>query len=62
MPRLESSNETDWSAVENSLIPVARTSDLVGASRLRDRLVALASEYSPKSARVDLTMLRRGRV
>ena len=59
MPRLESSNETDWSAVENSLIPVARTSDLVGASRLRDRLVALASEYSPKSARVDLTMLRR---
>ncbi len=59
MPRLESPDETDWSAVENSLIPVARTSDLAGASRLRDRLVALASEYSPKSARVDLTMLRR---
>ena len=59
MPRLESSNETDWSAAGNSLISVAQTSDLAGASRLRDRLVALASEYSPKSARVDLTMLRR---
>ena len=59
MPRLESSNETDWSAVENSLIPVARTPDLAGASRLRDRLVALASEYSPKSARVDFKVLRR---
>ena len=59
MPRLESPDETDWSAVENSLIAVARTSDLAGASRLRDRLVALASEYSPKSARVDLTLLRR---
>ena len=59
MPRLESPDETDWSAVENSLIAVARTSDLPGASRVRDRLVALASEYSPKSARVDLTLLRR---
>ena len=59
MPRLESPDETDWSAVENSLIPVARTPDLAGASRLRDRLVALASEYSPKSARVDLKVLRR---
>ena len=59
MPRLESPDETDWSAVENSIIAVARTSDLAGASRLRDRLVALASEYSPKSARVDLTLLRR---
>ena len=59
MPRLESPNETDWSAVGNSLIQVARGSDRTGASRLRDRLVALASEYSPKSARVDLTLLRR---
>ena len=59
MPRLESPDETDWSAVENSLIAVARTSDLAGASRVRDRLVALASEYSPQSARIDLTLLRR---
>ncbi len=29
------------------------------ASSLRDRLVALASEYSPSAARVDLAMLRR---
>ena len=59
MPRLESPDETDWSAVQNSLVTVARTSDLVGASRLRDRLVTLAGEYSPVSARIDLTLLRR---
>ena len=59
MPRLESPDEMDWSAVANSLIPVARGSDLTAASRLRDRLVTLAGEYSPKSARVDLTLLRR---
>lgn len=59
MPRFESPDETDWAAVANSLIPVARGSDLPAASRLRDRLVTLAGEYSPKSARVDLTTLRR---
>ena len=59
MPRLESPDETDWSAVENSLISVARGSDLAGASRLRDRLVELAGEYSPKSARIDFSLLRR---
>ena len=59
MPRLESPDEKDWSAVENSLISVARDSDLAGASRLRDRLVDLAAEYSPKAARVDLAMARR---
>ena len=59
MPRLESPHESDWSAVENSLTKVAQSSDLAGASRLRDRLVAMAGEYSPKAARVDLTLLRR---
>lgn len=59
MPRLESPDETDWSAVLSSLISVARNSDLAGATQLRDRLVALASDYSPKAARVDLTLLRR---
>ena len=59
MPRLESPDQKDWAEVENSLIAVARTSDLAGASQLRDRLVALAGEYSPNSARVDLTLLRR---
>ena len=59
MPRLESPDETDWSDVVNSLTQVARNSDLTTASRLRDRLVALADDYSPKAARVDLTMLRR---
>ena len=59
MPRLDSPDETDWSAVLNSLISVARISDLTGATQLRDRLFALASDYSPKAARVDLTLLRR---
>ena len=60
MPRLEAPDETDWATVVNSLIPVARGGDLAGASRLRDRLVALADEYPPKAATVDLTVLRRG--
>ena len=60
MPRLEAPDETDWAEVVNRLIPVARDSDPAAASRLRDRLVTLAGEYSPKSARVDLTILRRG--
>ena len=59
MPRLESSDETDWAAVANSLVAVARGSDPMAAAGLRDRLVTLASEYSPKSARVDLKLLRR---
>ena len=59
MPRLESPDETDWSTVENSLIQVARGSDLAGGSRLRNQLLMLAGEYSPRAARVDLTLLRR---
>ncbi len=59
MPRLESPDETDWSAVKNDLVPVARGTDLAGASRLRDRLLTLADDYAPKAARVDLRHLRR---
>ena len=59
MPRLETPDEADWAAVTNSLIPVARGTDLYGATQLRDRLVALADEYPPKAATVDLSMLRR---
>ena len=58
-PRLESPDDADWSHVANSLIPVARGSELEAAIRLRDRLVTLASEYAPKAARVDLEVLRR---
>ncbi len=60
MPRLESPDETDWATVVNSLISIARGGDLTGASRLRDRLVALANEYPQRAATVDLTVLRRG--
>lgn len=60
MPRLETPDETDWATIVNSLVSVARGGDLAGALRLRDRLVALADEYPPKAATVDLTVLRRG--
>ena len=59
MPRFESPDDTDWVTMTHRLMPVARGSDLDGAMRLRDRLIALVSEYSPKSARVDLKLLRR---
>ena len=59
MPRLESPDETDWSGVVNSLTRVVPDSDPAAALRLRDRLVDRAGEYSPRAARVDLTMLRR---
>jgi hypothetical protein len=59
MPRLETPDEADWATVTNSLIPVARGADLFGATRLRDRLVALADEYPPKAATVSLSMLLR---
>lgn len=59
MPRFESPDDTDWAAVLNDLTGVAAGQDLDGASRLRDRLVELASGYSPKAARVDRRLLRR---
>ena len=59
MPRLESPHEEDWATIANSLVPVARGSDLQGAVVLRDCLVALADEFAPMSARVDLSLLRR---
>ena len=59
MPRLESPDDADWSGVVNNLTRVVRAFDLSTASQLRDRLAALASEYSPSAAKVDLTMLRR---
>ncbi|AUG76091.1 hypothetical protein CFP65_1181 [Kitasatospora sp. MMS16-BH015] len=59
MPRLETPDDLDWAPVTNSLIPVARGADLYGATRLLERLIALADEYQPKAATVDLSLLRR---
>ena len=59
MPRLESPDESDWTAVVNSLRPVARDTDLDVASSLRDHLLVLAGAYAAKAARVDLTIIRR---
>ena len=57
--RIESGEEADWLEVANRLVAVACGRSLEGAFRLRDRLVALAGDYSPRAARVDLTLLRR---
>lgn len=59
MPRLEAPDEADWGAIANTLTRIARGGDLYGASRLRDRLVALASEYPQNAASVDRSLLRR---
>ncbi len=59
MPRLETPDESDWTAVQNRLVPVARGLDLAAASRLRDRLLTLADDYPPKAATVDQTVPRR---
>ncbi|MFZ0168076.1 MAG: hypothetical protein WAL64_01485 [Candidatus Dormiibacterota bacterium] len=59
MPRLETPDEADWARITDALTRVAGGGDLYGASQLRDRLVALAAEYSPKAATIDLSLLRR---
>lgn len=59
MPRLEAPDETDWANLVNTLVPIARSSDLAGATSLRDRLAALAAEYAPTAGTIDLTLLRR---
>ncbi len=58
-PELEEPGLSDWDAVRNRLIPFSRTHDLDGGERLRDRLEALAADYGPAAATVDLGLLRR---
>ena len=59
MPRLEPPDDTDWAAVVNSLKAVVPDADLAAASSIRDRLVALADDYTPRAATVDRVMLQR---
>lgn len=59
MPRLEPPDDTDWSRLANSLTPLVPDADVSASLLLRDRLIALASQYSPIAAQVDLTILRR---
>ena len=59
MPRLEPPDDMDWTRLVNGLARLVPDADISASLQLRDRLVALASEYSPIAARVDLTMLRR---
>ena len=59
MPRVESPDETDWDEIVNRLKTVASDSDLAVASQIRDRLVALADDYAPRAACVDVSTIRR---
>ncbi|MFG1774778.1 hypothetical protein ACGFIX_34825 [Nocardia salmonicida] len=59
MPRLETPDESDWAELANQLVPFARDKDPAAGAGLRDRLLALASDYSPRAARIDRTLLRR---
>jgi hypothetical protein len=58
-PRMEAPDDSDWAALANSLIPVARGTDLYGATQLRGRLLTLADDWGPTAASVNLSMLRR---
>lgn len=59
MPRVESADDTDWSALTTSLKPVSRRGDLYGGTLLRDRLLTLADDWAPVAASVNVSMLRR---
>ena len=59
MPRLESPDDGDWADVANGLRSVVRDCDIAVATQLRDRLVALAGDYSPRAACVDSSVVRR---
>lgn len=58
-PRVESPDETDWSAVGDMLVPLSRGQDAAGAGALLDALVAFVDRFEPAGGVVDLTMLRR---
>lgn len=58
-PRVESADEQDWSALADLLAAASRGKDLHGGTLLRDRLLALADDWAPRAASVDLSMLRR---
>lgn len=58
-PRMEAPDDSDWAALANSLIPVARGTDLYGATQLRGRLLTLADDWAPSAASVNRSMLWR---
>lgn len=55
--RVESGDETDWTAVGNRLAPFARAG--VGGGELRNHLYALAAEFDQQGTEVDRALLRR---
>ena len=59
MPRLEAPDDTDWTRVADTLTAVVPDAQPAAASGLRDRLAALANDYAPAAAEVDLKSLRR---
>lgn len=59
MPCLEAPNDTDWTRVADTLTAGVPDAHPAAAYSLQDRLVALANDYAPAAAEVDLKSLRR---
>jgi len=59
MPRLETPDETDWTALLTELESCARAQTAAGADVLRAKLESLAADYSPLAAIVRRTQLAR---
>jgi hypothetical protein len=57
MPRYEAPDISDWEALRNRLVSVARGNDLVAAGSLRDRFETLAGTFAPSAAAVDRHLL-----
>ncbi|WP_137241781.1 hypothetical protein [Plantibacter flavus] len=55
--RVESGDETDWTAIGNRLTPFARAG--LGGGELRNHLYALAAEFDQQGTEVDRNLLRR---
>lgn len=55
--RVESGDETDWTAIGNRLAPFARAG--LGGGEVRNRLYALAAEFDQQGTEVDRNLLRR---
>ncbi|WP_172653096.1 hypothetical protein [Rhodococcus opacus] len=58
-PDLEPSNDTDWAALVNDLVPVTGDHSRDAAVALRDRLEQLSAEFAQNAGTVDVQLLRR---
>jgi hypothetical protein len=58
-PRMEGPDDSDWAGLPRVLRSFSRDSSQLGGALLQDRLLALANEWAPLAASVDVSMVRR---